>query len=524
MATQPIVERPRANLSSQTCLPFSTVNILFRAFRRAEQFPAMRVRMCFDDLAWERSERVSDTWVANLFKNETLMTIGEFILKHRQGKPVELCDPKAGAFNVSFRMTFEDGGSAIIRFPKPGATMFPEEKVRNEVAIIRYIHEHTEIPVPFVLHWGTKEESPLGLGPFIIMDHIDHAMSMSDALNTPGFADEDRPILNHDIQEEKLEMLYKQVADIVLQLSTLSLPKIGSLSHLDDFTWEVTQRPLSINMNELVRVVSLPRLKLPKPTATFETASAYFNALADLHLDHLICQRNDSVDSETDCRRKYTARKLFHRLITEGGFTATSTDNGPFKLWCDDLRPSNILLDENLQVVGVVDWEFTYAAPVEFSHAPPWWLLLEQPEYWPDGIEAWKETYQSRFQTFLKVLREREDVGLGRGTLKKEQRLSDAMDESWKAGDFWVVYAAKKNFAFDIMFWKKLDERYFGPRISEDENAWQERFELLGEKDREEMDQIIKRKLDEMEDRVLAWEPEEVNELGSQRTKVWSRW
>lgn len=78
----------------------------------------MRVRMRFDDLAWERSEHVSDTWVADIFKEETLMATGKFILKHRLGQPIELCDPKAGAFNVSFRMTFEDGSSAIIRYPQ----------------------------------------------------------------------------------------------------------------------------------------------------------------------------------------------------------------------------------------------------------------------------------------------------------------------------------------------------------------------------------------------------------------------
>lgn len=105
----------------------------------------MRIRMCFDDVAWERSEAIQDAWIHELFKEEILMAIGTFIRKHRRGVPVELCNPKAGAFNVSFRMKFEDGGSPIIRFPKPGATMFPEEKVRNEVAIIRYIHQHTTI-------------------------------------------------------------------------------------------------------------------------------------------------------------------------------------------------------------------------------------------------------------------------------------------------------------------------------------------------------------------------------------------
>lgn len=45
-----------------------------------------------------------------------------------------------------FGMTYEDGGSSLIRFPKPGATMFPEEKARNEVAAMRYIQDNTSIP------------------------------------------------------------------------------------------------------------------------------------------------------------------------------------------------------------------------------------------------------------------------------------------------------------------------------------------------------------------------------------------
>lgn len=99
-------------------------------------------RMCLDDAAWEQSEAISDTWVSELFKIDTLTAIGDFMIKHRRGVPAELCQPRAGTFSVSFRMKFEDGGSALIRFPKPGATMFPEEKVRNEVCDQIYSGEY----------------------------------------------------------------------------------------------------------------------------------------------------------------------------------------------------------------------------------------------------------------------------------------------------------------------------------------------------------------------------------------------
>ena len=360
----------------------------------------MRPRMQFDDVAWEESERIESEWIKSLFEESTLRAIGNFIVKHRRGIPTEMCDPKAGAFNAIFRMKFQDGGSAIIRFPKPGATMFPEEKIRNEVAMIKYIQDHTTIPVPFILHWGTKEESPLGLGPFIIMEYINHEMDMGAALNTAGRGTQDRPLLDPNIDPAKLEMLYRQMADVLLQLSTLELPAIGSLQQTDESSWGVTRRPLSIHMNELVRLGSLPRAKLPN--ASFNSSLDYFKALAQLHQEHLFWQRNDAIDSKTDCQRKYIARQLFQKLVSEERLLPNMHNNGPFRIWCDDLRPSNILLDANLQIVGVIDWEFAYAAPAEFSSAPPWWLLLEQPEYWPDGINEWSSIYESSLADILR--------------------------------------------------------------------------------------------------------------------------
>lgn len=163
-----------------------------------------------------------------------------------------------------------------------------------------------------------------------------------------------------------------------------------------------------------------------------------------------------------------------------------------------------------MQIVGVVDWEFTYAAPAEFSYAPPWWLLLEQPEYWPGGIEAWSNMFEIRLQTFLKVLFEREDTAIRRGRLKEDQRLSGVMQQSWESGDFWVTYAARKSFAFDAVFWKKLDHLFFGPCAIAEEDRWKQRLCLLDGEDRDHMGRLVNQKLEEMKERVLAWEPDEV--------------
>jgi hypothetical protein len=227
------------------------------------------------------------------------------------------------------------------------------------------------------------------------------------------------------------------MADILLQqLSKLYLPGVGSLEQIDDFTFKVAHRPLSIHMNELVRVGTLLRSKLQN--SAVESSSFSFDALADLHMDHLTHQRNDAVKYAPGCQRKKNSPAAVSRLSRENQLATPSLSQCSriLKLWCDDFKPSNVLLNENLQIVGLIDLEFTYAAPTEISSAPPWWLLIEQIEYWPDGIEAWMKVHDYRLQTFLKVLIKHEDALLRYGRLEGDQMLSGPMREKQRSGIF----------------------------------------------------------------------------------------
>ncbi|KAJ6021047.1 Aminoglycoside phosphotransferase [Penicillium herquei] len=264
--------------------------------------------------------------------------------------------------------------------------MFPEEKVRNEVAVMKFILDQTStkipIPVPSISCWGQQHESPANMGPFIIMDYIDHYGNMRDLLEFPDRQPGERPILNPDISPFRLEFLYRKLAKIILSLSTLTFDRIGSikLNHDDGSTWKVSHRPLSYSMNDIVQLGTLPRSKVPN--IIHHTASSYFKSLAELHLSHLIHQRNDSIDSEEDCRRKFVARYLFRKIIQDPQLNSQWIfhEEGPFPLWCDDFRPENVLINKDEDIAAVVDWEFTYTAPVGFMHAPPWWLPIEKPE------------------------------------------------------------------------------------------------------------------------------------------------
>jgi hypothetical protein len=170
------------------------------------------------------------------------------------------------------------------------------------------------------------------------------------------------------------------------------------------------------------------------------------------------------------------------------------------------------MVDKAEKVVGVVDWEFTYTAPVEFTHAPPWWLLLERPEYWTKGLDDWCVQYKRRLQIFLPAMVDcEEDAYRTRNErLEESQRLSNQMRNSWESGDFWIMYAARNNFAFDAIFWNKIDQRFFGTNESDDNkcDVWKKRLHLLEPEDKEIMDKYVDLKLRENETRLLSWDPD----------------
>jgi len=135
-----------------------------------------------------------------------------------------------------------------------------------------------------------------------------------------------------------------------------------------------------------------------------------------------------TIDDELDCRKKYIARCLFQKIAQNIQF-----ERGPFYLYCDDLRPSNVLVSgPNLTTTGVIDWEFTYVAPAEFTYTTPWWLLFESPEAW--DLDIFLHRYTPRLGLFLAVLRSCEDEQIQKRTMKDSQPLSDRIAQSMGTG------------------------------------------------------------------------------------------
>ena len=175
--------------------------------------------------------------------------IAGWVSTFRHNLPCEIVSDHCGSFNWSCKVRFEDGTQWMVRFAVPGRVMKGDEKVSHEVATMQFVKEQTNIPVPSIIAWGLSHENPLGLGPFIIMEFIE-GEPLNTILQQHQEAGEIR-ILRPDISDGELAVIYRQIANILLELSAHDFPRIGSLSNASDTDDCVRSRPLTLKMNEI---------------------------------------------------------------------------------------------------------------------------------------------------------------------------------------------------------------------------------------------------------------------------------
>ncbi|KAJ5181104.1 phosphotransferase enzyme family protein [Penicillium cf. griseofulvum] len=255
---------------------------------------------------------------------------------------------------------------------------------------MQYLAQHTAIPIPNVLGSGK-----CAVGPYIVMDFVEGNQLSSYRRD----ASQQTVTLSSGISMSVLRRAYFEMAKILLELFKPEFPYIGAIRQDESSEWTIHKRPLTVNMNRLAKFSNIPLKVFER--GRYSNAADYFKELVHHQFYHLELQRNDAITDEVDCRKKYIARCLFRELSRE---ISKEHYRDPFRLYCDDLHPDNVLVDtSNLAVTSVVDEEFAYATPI-FTLAAPWWLLLESPEDWEPDPDQFLLHFMPKLRTFFEAL------------------------------------------------------------------------------------------------------------------------
>lgn len=203
--------------------------------------------MDWDERVQSTHAQLWDEWFQRL-RGTTGLELTTWISGFRNC-PGNFIDSSFGSFNYCCRVNFSDGVDWMVRFTMPGRVMDGDAKVTHEVSAMRLIKDKTNIPVPNIHAWGTAEDNPLGLGPFIIMDYIegvplDHIWGDSP---TP----QDGLTLSHSISDREFRIIYRQIAGFLLDLAKLDFPRIGSFGTQSDGSTSVNSSPLTLKIQEI---------------------------------------------------------------------------------------------------------------------------------------------------------------------------------------------------------------------------------------------------------------------------------
>lgn len=413
----------------------------------------------FDEIAEKIGDDQWDEWKKRVL--EASSEIASFVSRRLSRGNSKVVGWSEGSFNFCLRVNSSNANvDAMIRFPGPGHTTFRDEKVINEVNIITFLQERTTIPIPRLLSWGLTKDSPHEFGPFMISGFVD-GVHLSDILKDPS--NKRQIYLDPNVNDPLLDNVFEQMCDILLQLYQFDFSAIGAISkNYASNTWSVTRRPLTYSMNELTTAAFYPAQEFP--VAPLTSASGWFREISHQHITHLKTQRNYSASRE-EAREQYIIRHLFALLVDQH----TIDEHGPFKLFCDDLRPQNILVDpQTMRINAVLDLEFTNAMPSQYASEPPWWLLLAGPDsYLLRGrtLGEFHTAYEPRLEQFLQAMRR---VEAARG-LQHDAGLSMLMRDAWVRNRFWFNYAARKPFDVEEIFKHFLNDDCKGIECLDDE-------------------------------------------------------
>ena len=297
------------------------------------------------------SEEIIET-VARIHPSNLRPKLGSF-------PPSEVPDSQRGipGFNFSIPLNFDDGTEWVIRFPLKTriAVALMNRKILSEVATIKWLKTNTSIPCPTIHAFdaeGNVDWNATGRH-CLIMDRV-----------------KGRSLRNlewRDMLSAQRNKVLQQIAGVMVELGSHHFDGIGSLVEHPDGSIAAGSL-LEITINQYCIKTGHWKSFIDRATP-YPTVMEYFFDLCNKRLLYETMQVKDERISY-EFTNLWILRSLLPSLVLP------EFNNGPFILQNGFLRREIVFFDEEYNLTGIINWEFSQTIPMQATMVPPPFLSI----------------------------------------------------------------------------------------------------------------------------------------------------
>ncbi|KAE9965979.1 hypothetical protein BLS_007282 [Venturia inaequalis] len=273
-----------------------------------------------------------------------------------------------GSYNCAYVMQFSEGAKFVIRVPaagRPGRwTQTDADALRSQVLTMAYIRRQTNFPIPDTLFFSTSLDVE-GFGyPFIISQYLP-GKQVSEVWGTG---------LDYDADlERRRQKILRSLAQTMSRLQNLSFPASGSLY----FQHNLDDNP-KVGPRHMVDETRYPS-RTPYYEPSYSDTPSHLRDRLDMWWEHTKINVNYELSpfspEAMEANGKY---EILQMAIDSLPLPDSGVLNGQplesFVLAPPDFDCQNILVDDEGNVTGIIDWDGVHTVPrfAGFAALPLW--------------------------------------------------------------------------------------------------------------------------------------------------------
>ncbi|KAG6183019.1 hypothetical protein E4U27_001531 [Claviceps purpurea] len=267
-----------------------------------------------------------------------------------------------GGQNCHAEITFEDGAVWLARFRLVSAVA-PPPKVRDyilqsEATTMQFLERHTRVPSPRVFDWACESDptNMIGVG-YILMEKLNGTS-----------------LIWQEATAAQKEKIVRQLADIMLEIERHPFDQFGSLIGTTkirggDATPGAAVES-QIQVGALADFTTFRSGDGGMPLGPFRSSEEAFRATVEANTRMVVTGEIGSAENVLDILLAYRFMLDVLDQMSEKPSTPEKGGEQFFLKHVDD-KGDHILVNDDFDIVGIIDWEWCSTAPMEQAFSSP---------------------------------------------------------------------------------------------------------------------------------------------------------